>query len=816
MYCLLDGLDECDRDSRRWLVKKLTSLRSSMLRLAVVSRPEVNLENFAQIRLDPDNNKEIGADILQVVSTGLEELWAKIPRFEEIKDNVKSKLLKRADGTFLWIGFAMRELLECEDTTEILRRIQDLPQGLNLLYSHMLLRIKEEHRSSTALILRWVAMADRPLSLDQIGAILGMSVDNTIGRDRALEDKVRVCQPFIRWVEQQHGSRAVLSLVHMSARDYLLRKHFDNNPVLESFRVKSEETHLEMAEFCLDQILDHGPLRSYARFSWNIHTAKACAHAEALFERRRDIFGEPFERQDAFWSEVEPSYSYQGVPPPLHLACEFSLPAWAHKIIAENWWKFDSRKLYTQTYQGEPALFEAVREKWWAVVDSMLAQGADLDWRDEEGATLLMRLASEGLEDSVEHLLARGASMDVQDHSGRTALRWATDHWENRTIGLLLERGARADIQSSSRRTALHQAARIGRIDIVKLLLEGDRGREIDIAEKNRFGALDQSARHWHFDQDVVRKALELFSGMAARTARLFSNRGAISGNGNRTLCAAFREAIELGGRHVLRLFLNRSEHDDTSRSREYTAIQSAAKLGREDLIHQLLDRRPKLTARKHAESVLDSAAEEGDLEIVCLLLEQGAKTYPNTETSKSVLHVASEWGRLSVLRLLLSRGADANAKEKTVGTALHCLAHNCYQLMKEELMMTMSRPAANRRNRVRTLVAQVVSLLVMCGADLNARDGDGRTASDIAKDHDRLWLVDILNESAHQPKLRRSRSLSDTLSLIPEIPKNLPGSATSLTKYQHSTSQAYRIYHLACSTCPRRGCHIYHGLDLW
>lgn len=689
IYCLLDGLDECDDNSRRWLVKKLTSLqRSSVLRLTVVSRPMGAFENFAQIRLDPDNDEEIGGDILQFVSTGLQELSERIPRFEEIKENVKSDLLERADGTFLWIGFAMKELLKCKNTTGILKRVKELPRGLNLLYSHMLLRIEEEHRLSTIAILRWVTMAERSVYITEIPAILGLSEEKTVARERAIEDKVRVCQPFIHMWKNDHDMYQ-LNLVHMSARNYLLREHVDSHPVLEGFRINGEEAHRELAEFCVDQILEDGNLCAYAKASWQHHTRKASTRAESMFERRRDVFGEPWERQVAFWLKIRaPDWTTgEDKPPALYLACHFSFPIWAHKILAENWWKFDPRKLYIQTHHGETALYTAGRSMLWTVVDSLLAQGADIDSRDEEGVTLLMRSASLNDTKSLDLLLVRGASIEAQDHQGRTALRRAIDSSAHRTVGLLLDRGAKADFRASD-------------------------------------------------------------------------------------LSAALREAIKKGGFDLVRILLYRGCVVDPTNTVFHTALE----LGDAGLVRRLLELRMGNFAGNQAEMNLHCAVKGGNPEIVRLLLGQGATMNPNAQSRKSVLHSASEWRRLSVLRLLIARGADANAKDETIGTAFHYLVHNCYQWMMQDL--TESGTPAGRLSRLKNLTNEVVSLLLMCGADLDARDGRGQTAIEIARQHNRSWLVDIFKEHANLPKLQRSQSLSN-------IPESIPATAERLTGFR-------------------------------
>ena len=85
VYCMLDGLDECDNESTHWLVQKLNELitaigeRSSKEypRLMIISRDMPSMtalvanKRCARIKLDPDYNKQVNDDIVKVVSANV-------------------------------------------------------------------------------------------------------------------------------------------------------------------------------------------------------------------------------------------------------------------------------------------------------------------------------------------------------------------------------------------------------------------------------------------------------------------------------------------------------------------------------------------------------------------------------------------------------------------------------------------------------------------------------------------------------------------------------------------------------------------------
>jgi len=72
----------------------------------------------------------------------------------------------------------------------------------------------------------------------------------------------------------------------------------------------------------------------------------------------------------------------------------------------------------------------------------LVIEGADLNARNNEGRTPLIKAAMEHGFFSVEALIALGADVDVKDNSGRTALAHAIAHKSHRVARLLREHGA--------------------------------------------------------------------------------------------------------------------------------------------------------------------------------------------------------------------------------------------------------------------------------------------------------------------------------------------------------------------------------------
>jgi hypothetical protein len=320
VYCVLDGLDECEEASLEVLLKKFKALfstkfnESSMchLKLIAVSRdlpefiPEI-LSAFPRVRLDPDADSEINSDIHRFVEVKVNELSKYRQYPEPLHVHVKKVFLNRAEGTFLWVGIVANELRKYK-ATEVESALNLFPSGLEELYARMLLQIDVDRRDTAAQILRWVVMAVRPLTLSELSAAIETNVRPTIGFscDERIRDQVTFCGYFLTIKEEEVG------LIHQSAKNYLLRQTPDSNPKLEFFRIKEEAGNLEITRKCLDYLqngalvggkvnlnadrdsvdsshLKDFPLLSYAALHWPEH-ARSLANSEDIFDLSRPFY----------------------------------------------------------------------------------------------------------------------------------------------------------------------------------------------------------------------------------------------------------------------------------------------------------------------------------------------------------------------------------------------------------------------------------------------------------------------------------------------------------------------------------------------
>ncbi|RDL30694.1 uncharacterized protein BP5553_10039 [Venustampulla echinocandica] len=556
MYCVLDGLDECDEDSLEVLLNKLKGLLSTEssessachLNLIIVSRdipdfiPEI-LSSFPRIQLDT----EVNGDIRLFIEAKVDELSAHRQYPEPLRVHVKKVFQKRAQGTFLWVGIVARQLRKYR-ATEVENTLELFPSGLEELYGRMLLQIDENRREIVARILRWVVMAVRPLTLSELSVALDVTPTATFTREEVMRDQVLHCQPFLtvkeenneeygeyeeyneeydeeyeeHYDEYKEGGDKV-GFIHQSAKDYLLRQTPDLNLKLEFFRVREEVGNLDIARKCFAYLQDGAftngkvnlwrdtahlkafPLLSYAAFHWFEH-AQSLARLEDIFDLSLPFYqNESRIRQS--WLETYCSLdAFMSLPdlfPLLHLASYFGIVPLAQNILRGGYWRNSaSRQSYVnqKNLKGNSALFVAALRGHEVIVQLLLENGADI----EAGAGNVLQIAAlEGHQAVVQLLLQKGVDVNALCNHGETALHRVA--WSGDTAILLLEKGADVNASYNYSETALYRAAFSGHTAIVQLLLE--KGADVNALCKDGKTALHGAA--WSGHTAIVQLLLE-------------------------------------------------------------------------------------------------------------------------------------------------------------------------------------------------------------------------------------------------------------------------------------------------------------------
>ena len=154
-----------------------------------------------------------------------------------------------------------------------------------------------------------------------------------------------------------------------------------------------------------------------------------------------------------------------------------------------------------------------------------------------------------------------------------------------------------------------------------------------------------------------------------------------------------------------------------------------------------LLDRGADVNARTDsgATPLYLAAAYSGAIESMKTLLDRGAAASTVTKKGATPLHAAVETGDVAKVTLLLARGADVNAALTQAGfTPLHYAAFIDHADVARTLLKGGAKPDAripafgNTTAVIEAALAgnaKVLEVLIAAGADVDAKDDEGRTA---------------------------------------------------------------------------------------
>ncbi|MCJ1324005.1 hypothetical protein MMC10_000667 [Thelotrema lepadinum] len=496
VFCWIDGLDECDEESIKVLLTRFRNLpqkNDNPFKLAIVSRDLHSLHKIPTIRLDSDIDDQAETDIERFILSKVEEL-SDIDGFDdEFGTYVKETFLKRAEGTFLWVGLAMAEISQLRTCTEVQEALESIPKGLPSIYSRMLLGIEAGRRSQMRRLLCWVTMAARPLKLHEIVAILGLSPPPHVSHHQFTRDFIRLFAPFLQ-IREQDGADEVW-LIHQSAKYYLLREDPDHgSPELDFLRIKPKEAHLELARFCLD-CMEHSDLQRERLRMYDIerdttspfllyavdyfihHVRLSEENASQIFDTANPFFYRYSLLRKNFWeTSLQDSWPSRNTRYKtrslLFMAAYFGVVPWIERLIGSSWKRMLQRPLTGKDDYGRSLLHVAAESGHEAAVELLLRLGADIDSGDSRDNSPLILACKGGHTAVIELLLSHGASTEAKNMSNwNTALVWAARCGHMDATKVLLSRSTDIQGKDSEGHHALLEACYWGNHWIVEMLL---------------------------------------------------------------------------------------------------------------------------------------------------------------------------------------------------------------------------------------------------------------------------------------------------------------------------------------------------------
>jgi len=231
------------------------------LKFILTSRPYGWIERlFARlpsIRLKAEEQTPaISADIERFVKSEVEVLGNARRLTVGDRINLRDKLIKGADRTFLWVSLIFKILNSSHAASpkRFLDTINTLPSGLDTVYEKILGDSCD--REEAKRILQLVVAATRPLTLDEMNIALAIQSDHKSIEDLkpyrlyTVETTVKeICGLFVKVIDSK------IYLIHQTAKEFLMKRPTTVQAAVERSLWKQSlcpvESNLTLAKSCI-------------------------------------------------------------------------------------------------------------------------------------------------------------------------------------------------------------------------------------------------------------------------------------------------------------------------------------------------------------------------------------------------------------------------------------------------------------------------------------------------------------------------------------------------------------------------------------
>ncbi|KAF3184865.1 hypothetical protein TWF225_005776 [Orbilia oligospora] len=501
---------------------------------------------------------------------------------ENYREHIKTGIANAARGMFLLATYHFQWVKDSPTAKRLKEVLKTLPtgeEGYDHTYENTMERIKIYNSGSRNLVhqvLLWITCAKRLLTPLELQHAIAIEVgENKLDEDNLPDVKkmVSLCTGLVMVDEKSN----VIRLTHYTTQEYFQRTWKKWFPKAQIDIAKRCVTYLSydifkkvpsLTDDSIQTMLKSNALYIYAAQNWGHHVRG---------------------------STIETAPLVLGL-----LGDKIGLSACSRVMSLD-------RDFFSLSCRGMIGVHFAAYFGLWESMTVMVAEGADIEAKDEEGGTPLLWAALNGHKAVVRLLVDNGADLEAKDGiNERTPLCWAALNGHDAVVKLLIDEGADLGAKDHfCNDTPLHLAASGGHEAVVRLLV--DNGADLEIKNGSGETPLHLAASGGH--EAVVRPLVENGAGLE------------VKGSGETPL----HLAASGGHEAVVRLLVDKgADLKATDHIYESTPLHQAASRGHEAVVKLLVDRGASLEVKDgYGATPLCQAMLEGHEAVVRMLVDK-------------------------------------------------------------------------------------------------------------------------------------------------------------------------------------------------
>lgn len=256
IYCIVDALDECEDKSQEILLQQIrllfgretdTNLATSSLHFLIISRSHSEIRDHLSVFrcIDLGSCNEITDDLRTMIQDKVQDLARRKSYSESVARRVSRLLEAKADGTFLWVGIACKEL-EKVDSRNAVEKLEARPSGLYPLYQDLLSeaikRSNPDDYPRLKQLLVVVTFALQPLTIAEIAEACRLYLDEDLSsRLQFTREIIDLCRSLVV------VDNGLVRLLHTSVQDFLMT---------EMHEMKATSSNYAIASRCIEAIFE--------------------------------------------------------------------------------------------------------------------------------------------------------------------------------------------------------------------------------------------------------------------------------------------------------------------------------------------------------------------------------------------------------------------------------------------------------------------------------------------------------------------------------------------------------------------------------